>query len=96
MTTRYFVTYDVADPKRLARVFRVMKSAGLHVQFSVFCCDLTERQCETLKMDLLDVIKPSEDQVLFVDLGPTEGQALERVTSLGRACDLPRPGPFIG
>ena len=95
MTNRYYVTYDIADPRRLRRVFQIMKGAGEHVQLSVFCCDLSERQKETLLSELSDVIMPSEDQVLLIDLGPTEGVGRERVTSLGQAHSPGEPGPVI-
>jgi CRISPR-associated endonuclease Cas2 len=41
MRSTYIVCYDVADPKRLRRVFKVCKDFGQHLQFSVFECDLT-------------------------------------------------------
>ncbi len=95
MTNRYYVTYDIADPRRLRRVFQIMKGAGEHVQLSVFCCDLSERQKEGLLLQLSDAIMPSEDQVLVIDLGPTEGVAPERVTALGQPHSPGEPGPVI-
>ena len=35
-TARYLVTYDIADPKRLSRLFRFMKKQGVPLQYSVF------------------------------------------------------------
>lgn len=32
----YLVAYDIADPKRLARVHRILKQQGLPVQYSVY------------------------------------------------------------
>ncbi len=95
MTNRYYVTYDIADPRRLRKVFQIMKGAGSHVQLSVFCCDLSARQKEGLLLQLGEAIMPSEDQVLLIDLGPTEGVAPERVTSLGRPHSPSEPGPVI-
>lgn len=95
MTTRYFVTYDVSDPKRLRRVFEILKGAGEHVQLSVFRCDLTDRSREELMSDLQEAIAPSEDQVLFIELGPSEGPTANRVTTLGRPYSLTTVGPRI-
>ena len=95
MTNRYYVTYDICDPKRLRRVFRILKGAGEHVQYSVFCCDLSARQKEALMLDLAEAIVPSEDQVLFIDLGPTDGVAPDRVTALGQPHEPREPGPVI-
>lgn len=95
MTSRYIVTYDISDPKRWARVFRIMKGSGQHLQLSVFCCDLSARQRETLAMELSEVIHAREDQVLLIELGPTDGPLAQRVTALGRGCDIVDPGPII-
>ena len=95
MTNRYYVTYDICDPKRLRKVFQILKGAGEHVQFSVFCCDMSARQLEALRLDLADVIQPGEDQVLFIELGPTSGEGAARVTALGRPHEPRLPGPVI-
>ena len=39
----YIVAYDIADPKRWRRVFKVMKGYGHWLQLSVFQCRLTAR-----------------------------------------------------
>jgi CRISPR-associated protein Cas2 len=84
MTTRYIVTYDICDPKRLRKVFEIMKSAGRHLQLSVFRCDLSELAREKLVSELSEVIHAREDQVLLIDLGPAEGRAAEKIRALGR------------
>jgi CRISPR-associated protein Cas2 len=95
LTRRYFVTYDIADPKRLRMVFRIMKGAGEHVQLSVFRCDLSDRQVEELITDLQGVIQPRDDQVLVIDLGPTKGVSAHQVRALGRAYDPRDPSAVI-
>lgn len=95
MTNRFYVTYDICDPKRLRRVFQVLKGVGEHVQLSVFCCDLSSRQREALLLQLAAEIAPGEDQVLIIDLGPTRGESTERVISLGRPHEPREPGPVI-
>jgi CRISPR-associated protein Cas2 len=81
---RYLVTYDVCDPTRLRKVFKVMKGFGSHVQYSVFVCDLKELGLAELKSELLAVIDPTQDQVLLVDVGPTEGRGIGVFESLGK------------
>ena len=95
MTCRYYVTYDICDPRRLRKVFQILKGIGEHVQLSVFSCDVSPRQLEALRLRLVEVILPSEDQVLFIDLGPTDGAATSRVTALGRPHQPRKPGPAI-
>ena len=40
----YIVAYDIAEPKRWRRVFKVMKGYGYWLQLSVFQCRLTARR----------------------------------------------------
>lgn len=81
----YVVSYDISDDKRLRRVFKTLRGYGDHIQFSVFRCDLTRRERVELEADLADIIDYREDQVLFVDVGPSEGRADSSFDTLGRA-----------
>jgi CRISPR-associated protein Cas2 len=84
MRHTFVVTYDICDPKRLRKVYKLMLGWGDHLQFSVFQCELSHRELVELRVQLDRVIKPSEDQVLFVDLGTAEGRGTDAITSLGR------------
>lgn len=84
MRTTYLVCYDITDDKRRDRVFRVCKNHGDHLQFSVFECDLAPAELATLQRELNTVILKSEDQVLFVSLGPAEGRGERVIAALGR------------
>ena len=85
MRQRYIVTYDIADPGRLRKVFKLMKGYGEHLQFSVFRCNLSKMTLATMKAELSAVIHAQEDQVLIIDVGPTEGRGGEVFESLGKA-----------
>lgn len=89
MRQAYIVTYDVSDPKRLRRVFRIMRGYGDHLQLSVFRCELNDRELVELRAKLADAIHHEGDQVLFIDMGPAEGRGLEAIRSLGRAYKVP-------
>ena len=78
-----FVVYDIAEPERLRKVYKIMLGAGQHVQKSVFRCALTARSRQELLMALERVIDTREDQVLLIDLGPWDGTHAERVQFLG-------------
>lgn len=84
-TTRkvWVVCYDIRDAKRLRSVYRTMRAFGDHIQFSVFRCELSERQRMRLQGQLEQVLKPSEDQVLFVPLGSIGSRAEKGVYTLG-------------
>lgn len=79
----YLVTYDIANDKRLKKVFKACKDHGTHLQFSVFECDLNPRELVHLERELKSLIKHDEDQVLFVSLGPAEGRGDRVISSLG-------------
>ena len=84
MRNSYIVSYDIADPKRLRKVFKKMRAWGDHLQLSVFECQLRPIDLVRLRADLADIIHNDEDQVLFVDLGPTEGRGDRVITALGK------------
>jgi len=84
MRQRYIVTYDIADPRRLRKVFKLLKGWGEHLQFSVFRCDLTAMMLAQMKGQLSEVIHAEKDQVLIIDVGPAEGRGAEVVESLGK------------
>jgi len=80
----YIVTYDIADPKRWRQIFKVMEAYGDWLQLSVFQCRLTARRRAALAMRLDREIKPSEDHILILDIGPADDVDL-RVESLGKS-----------
>lgn len=84
MRQAYVVSYDISDPKRLRRVFRVMKGYGDHLQLSVFRCELNDRELVEVRAKLAEAINHNEDQVLFIHMGPAEGRAREAIRALGR------------
>ncbi|GGJ05170.1 CRISPR-associated endoribonuclease Cas2 1 [Alicyclobacillus cellulosilyticus] len=82
------VSYDVSDPKRWRRVYKVMRGYGQHVQYSVFLCQLTDTEEARLRETLYDLIHKETDQVLFARLGSVESDALDRnLTVIGREYD---------
>ncbi len=84
MRTSYLVCYDIADDKRLRRVFKIMRNYGDHLQYSVFECQLTPSDVVRCRAELGDIIHHTEDQVLFVSLGPAEGRGERVITALGK------------
>jgi len=79
------VCYDIADDKRLRQVFKTMRDFGDHLQYSVFECQFTPTDLAKCRAALGELIHHTEDQVLFIDLGPTEGRGDRVITSLGQA-----------
>lgn len=77
------VTYDISNPRRLRKVFKAMKGFGQHLQLSVFRCDLTDMERFEMIGVLQELIHHGEDQILLIELGPSDGRT-HRVDSIGR------------
>lgn len=68
MKSPYLVCYDITDDRRLHRVFNYMKAQGMHLQYSVFYCELTWHELEGLKKDLSTLIDHSSDDIRIYPL----------------------------
>ena len=88
MRRLYIVTYDICDPKRLRKVFKTMKGFGAHMQLSVFQCDLPDVDLVRMRAALSDIIQHAEDQVVIIDLGPTEGRPIKSIESIGKSVSI--------
>jgi CRISPR-associated protein Cas2 len=90
----YLVCYDIRDPKRWRRVFRLMKGYGEWVQLSVFQCRHgAKRHAEMLQL-LAGIIRDDQDHILIVDIGAADRVRL-RFTSLGKPFELMERGPVV-
>lgn len=96
MTERrvWLVSYDIANPRRWRRVFKLMKRSGEHVQLSVFLCRLTPARMARLQARLSGIIHPDEDRLLVVELG-TAGTAAARLRSTDTVASLQPPPPVV-
>ena len=59
----HLIAYDIADPKRLVRVHRYLKTVAVDVQYSVFAGVLAPRQMERVLREIDARIHPREDDV---------------------------------
>lgn len=81
--TRYLVSYDVSNPRRLRKVARTLEGFGVRLQYSVFECPLDPLRLEKLKTELKEILNEDEDQVLFVSLGPSAADATLVIEAMG-------------
>ena len=88
MRNRYIVSYDISDPQRLRHVHKTVRGFGEALQYSVFSCDLTSAERVLLIEALTGVINSREDQVMLIDLGPSDGRGRESIETIGRALDF--------
>jgi CRISPR-associated protein Cas2 len=66
---RYLVAYDIRDDQRLRSIAKCMVGYGQRIQYSVFICDLSDREKIALRGDVTTLMKEPEDSVMIVDLG---------------------------
>lgn len=85
MRNTFLVCYDICDDKRLRKVFKAMRDFGDHLQYSIFECQFSPADLARCRHTLGEIIHHLEDQVLFVDLGPTDGRGDRVIISLGKA-----------
>jgi CRISPR-associated protein Cas2 len=90
----YIITYDIGDPKRWRRVFRLMNGYGEWLQLSVFQCRLTRRRHAELLQLLDGLIHHADDHVLCLDLGPAD-EVRPQVLSLGKTFEPVKREPVI-
>lgn len=92
--SRLVVCYDISDPKRLRRVFKIMRGFGDALQYSVFTCDLSRSEQVLLETELVEAINEKRDRILIIDLGPSDGRGSRCLKILGRQQE-PRPRQAI-
>lgn len=79
----FIVTYDISDPKRWRRVFRLMHGYGEWVQLSVFQCRMSRQRHAELIALLDGIIHHAHDHIVILDVGLAD-KVTPRVVSLGK------------
>lgn len=74
MRNVFVVAYDICDPRRWRKVYRLMCGVGDSLQYSVFRCELTAVELQQLKSELWPLLNLGQDRVMLLDLGPAGGR----------------------
>ncbi len=90
---RYLVAYDIRDDRRLRAVATCMEGFGTRVQFSVFICDLSDRENVMMRSDIESRINHAEDSIMIIDLGGAGDSS--RFLFLGHYTKLPTSTALI-
>ena len=67
-TRLYLLAYDIADPRRLARIARVVSREALRIQYSVYVAEHSPSQLRDLVAILREAIDPRADDVRIYPL----------------------------
>ena len=70
--TSWLICYDIADPRRLQRVHKIIKEFALPFQYSVFRKNTTRREVVKLLTELERIIDPRRDDLRAYPLRPAD------------------------
>ena len=90
--TFYLLAYDIADPKRLARVAKAMEAVGERVQDSVFEAWLSTAEIEKALKKVRKVMNEKEDSVRIYVLCTV---CHDKIKCIGIGKVTPSPGVVI-
>lgn len=94
MRSYYMLSYDIAEPARWRKVFRIARDFGDHVQYSVFFCELSEKDKTVMIERLKDVISQEHDRVIVIHLRH-EKTIEDSIITLGQKCGIIDKGYMI-
>jgi CRISPR-associated protein Cas2 len=85
------ISYDIPDDKRRTRLAKRLRAYGDRVQYSVFECNLTDKQLRQLRAEIGKIIKDAEDSVRIYRLC---GGCVAQIVALGQA-PPPQDDPVV-
>ena len=88
----YVIVYDISNPRRLAKVAKLMEQFGERIQDSVFEAWLTPAELRRLMDRLQERIEPDEDSVRIYYLCSA---CQEKTRNLGKSVVVAPPGVCI-
>jgi CRISPR-associated protein Cas2 len=94
----YLIAYDIAEPRRWRRVYRILRGVGDSVQYSIFRAELSKMERVLLLERLLPWINEAHDRLLLVNLGVAKENFLDekKVEWYGREMlSFQEEGPYI-
>lgn len=86
------IAYDIAHPRRLQRVAKIMLDYGTRVQKSVFEVSVSERAFRELRRRIEKVLDESEDGVKYF---PLCGRCSEVWLNIGFDASPEADGPWL-
>lgn len=72
MTDEYIICYDIASPRRLARIHRCLRRKACPLQYSVFLFTGSERELQRCLARLHELMDPAHDDIRVYPL-PARG-----------------------
>ena len=85
----YLICYDVAEPKRLRKVYKTLQGAGESLQYSVFRCELSAQERQKLIERLWEILNLAEDRLLVANLGLSDSRGSDCLQYWGTPREVP-------
>lgn len=76
----YMICYDIREPARWRKAYKILQGYGQRIQYSIFRCRLTKTSMEELRWKLTQVLA-EEDSILFIGLC---NNCIERIPLINR------------
>ncbi|MGI6365394.1 MAG: CRISPR-associated endonuclease Cas2 [Bacillota bacterium] len=92
MLKNVIIVYDIANDRRRAKVFKLLKNYATRIQFSVFEGNLTDEDIIRIKADLTKIMNSKEDGIAFFNLC---NKCKKTVTRIGVTPDATGEGDII-
>jgi len=86
MRNLYIVAYDITDPQRWRKIYKIMRGYGTRIQYSVFYCYLSDKEKVLLIMEIDDIIDHKKDSIIIIKLG--ESDLDKKVEFIGENVDI--------
>ena len=86
----HLICYDIAKNSLRRKVVKVLESYGWRMQYSVFTCELTEKQAVELKKEL-SMLTDGEEGVMLL-MAPLCAVCASRLWRRGSRCEEPKAG----
>ena len=72
------IAYDIADPKRLGKVSRLLKKYGLRAQNSIFELETNPADLAKIQSAISEIIEDEEDKVFIYKISTKKKKAKRR------------------
>ncbi len=66
----YLICYDIANPKRLAKIHRIAVNHAVFVQYSVYYLNGDKSALDVLLNEMQDIIHETEDDIRAYTVAP--------------------------
>ena len=76
----YMICYDIREPARWRKAYKLLQGYGERIQYSIFRCRLTKSGVQKLRWELTQILA-DEDSILFVGLC---NNCVERIPMINR------------